>query len=214
MILGLVGGIVSILYSILFAIKKNKDKRTKGILSVILSAILIIVGGVMLDSSSTTNNKVETKDNKSNQTKTEEPKNETLADLVAKNLKGSKVTSEGKTLTIEFKGGTLSENTFVELGLNDTRKCFKEVYKNEQFKQFDVIKVNVMCELTDQYGKTNSAVGMSLTFDQSELEKVEDFDKITINQLVVLQGNNKTGVTGAIRKGLSQENIKMLYPNQ
>lgn len=167
-------------------------------------------------STSTSTQKEEVKkEAKKEESPKEEPKKvETLADLVAKNLKDGKVTSEGKVLTIEFKGSDFSENMFVEGGLNDIRKCFKDIYKNDQFKKFDTVNVKVMCELTDQYGKKSSSLGMSLTFAQSELQKVENFDNITIDQLVLLQGEVRTGLTGAIRKGLSQKNIKMLYPNQ
>lgn len=226
-IMGFLGIIVMGVYSLIFAIKKNRSKMKNGLKGVLIAVVVFFIGifmgnGTPTDTTATNSGKkqetkqeVKKEETKKEESKKEEPKKaETLADLIAKDLDNGKISSEGKEATIEFKGSDFSENMFVEGGLNDIRKCFKNIYKNDQFKQFDTIHVKVMCELTDQYGKKNPTTGMSLTFAQSELQKVEDFDNITIDQLVLLQGTNRTGITGAIRKGLSEKNIKMLYPNQ
>ncbi|APM39392.1 hypothetical protein [Clostridium kluyveri] len=160
----------------------------------------------------TTNTKPATQ-SKAKTTPKTAPKEKSLAKLVAESLDHGKIIPKANELTIQFSGGNLSENMLVEGGLMETIECFKKVYKTDEFKQYNVIHVNVMCELTDQYGKTLSVPGMILTFDQSELQKVQNFDNISIDQLVILQGQYTTGLNSAIRKELSQKNLQMLYPN-
>ena len=145
--------------------------------------------------------------------KTVAPKPKTLESLVAENFKDGKITKNGNELTIQFTGDNFSEDAFVTEGLNDVIQGLSKTYKNEEFKKFKIIHVSITAKFTDKYGNNNTGTGIGLTFDQSELQKVNDFGNIVPEQLIKLQGNYRTGSASSIRENISPENYKILYPN-
>lgn len=213
-IVGILGFLGFLIGLIILAIKsKKKDKLGK---TIIITGLLFIV--MMIGFTNTPEDKPATKStsvtNTTSDTSTkEESKKVDLQSLVAQNFKDGKVIKNGEELTIQFKPDALTEDTFVTIGLNSIAQGFNKIYKNEEFKSFRLIHVKVMAKFNDEYGKESDGLGMELTFDQSELQKVESFENMLPEQLVALQGSYRTGLAGAIKKNLSSENIQILYPN-
>lgn len=102
-----------------------------------------------------------------------------LKKLATRNFKDAKVTDNGNTLTIQFIGdGLNNENYFIELGLASIKSFLGQSYRNDEFKKYTFVKSEVMAFFSGQDRKPNQQVRMSLTFPQTELQKVNNFNNI------------------------------------
>lgn len=146
--------------------------------------------------------------------KTVAPKPKTLEFLVAENFKDGKIQKSDNELIIQFTGNDVSTDMLVSAGISDCMKGLNAVYKNNDFKKFTLIRIDIVSEFTDKYGKQSTDRAISFTFDQSELQKVENFLAITPEQFVALEGQNRTWVNVAVRQELSQDKINLLQPQQ
>jgi hypothetical protein len=183
----------------------------------VISFILFVVGVSNLpktDSAKQTSSANQTTGStKQTNTKKEQSKPEDLKELVAKNFDDGKVVINGDQLTIEFTGSTLSENSLVDLGIYTTKIGLAKIYKNDEFKKYPVVQFKVMGSFTDKYGNSSKDAAMSFTFDQSELQKVSNFNNLNDEQLVSLQGQHRTYLHPAISKDLKPATRQKLYPN-
>ena len=142
------------------------------------------------------------------------PKKVDLQSLVSKNFKDVKIQKNDNELIIQFTGNDVSTDMLVSAGISDCMKGLNAVYKNNDFKKFTLIRIDIVSEFTDKYGKQSTDRAISFTFDQSELQKVENFLAITPEQFVALEGQNRTWVNVAVRQELSQDKINLLQPQQ
>ncbi len=146
--------------------------------------------------------------------KTVAPKPKTLESLVAENFKDGKIQKSDNQLIIQFTGNDVSANMMVTGGIPDIMRGLNKIYKNSEFKKFSLIRIDIMGKFTDKYGKQSTDRAISFTFDQSELQKVQDFMAITDEQFIALEGQNRTWINVAVRQELSQDKINLLQPQQ
>ncbi|MEY8763336.1 MULTISPECIES: hypothetical protein [Clostridium] len=140
------------------------------------------------------------------------PKKADLQSLVAQNFKDGKIVKSDNELTIQFTGNNVSPNMMVTGGIPDCMKGLNAVYKNSDFKKFSLIHISIMGTFTDKYGKQSRDRAITFTFDQSELQKVENFMALTSEQFIALEGQNRTWINVAVRPELSQDKINLLQP--
>lgn len=140
------------------------------------------------------------------------PKPKTLESLVAKNFKDGKIVKSDSELTIQFTGSDVSVDMMVTGGIPDCMKGLNAVYKNNDFKKFSLVHISIMGTFTDKYGKQSKDRAITFTFDQSELQKVENFMALTSEQFIALEGQNRTWINVAVRSELSQDKINLLQP--
>ncbi len=214
MLIGLIAFIVFTILLIIGAIKKDTSKRKRNWIGFIVAFILFAVGVSNLPSSTPTSNKTSSTKQQSTSTVKKAAKQSALQSLITDNFKKGKLIENGEDLTIQYQPDTVSENNFITVTLNSTALGLNKVYKNDEFKKFKVIHIKSMAPFTDKYGNSTTDLGMELTFDQSEIQKVKDFESITPEQLILLEGSYRTGLNANIKSKISPENYKILYPNQ
>lgn len=210
-ILGFLGFLIGL---IALAIKsKKKDKLGKTIIITGLLFIIMMIGFTNASEDKPTTKSTSATNTTADTSTKEKSKKADLQSLVAQNFKDGKVIKNGEELTIQFTPDALTENTFVTISLNSIAQGFNKIYKNEEFKKFEIIHVKVMAKFNNEYGAESEELGMELAFNQDALQKVQSFDNMLPEQLVKLQGEYRTGVAESIRKNLSPENLQILYPN-
>ncbi|AQM58542.1 hypothetical protein [Clostridium baratii] len=141
-----------------------------------------------------------------------EKKEMTINDIVSKELKGT-VEEDYDLLNINYNLSGFTENMQVKSALRDITKTLSELKDNNDFKKFKMVMFKGSGEFKDQYGNKKTLVALKNTFDVSEIEKVKNFDDITNEQLIALQGNYKTFCNNTFKKGLKEKTLKLLYPN-
>lgn len=218
MLVGFIAFIVFTILLIIGAIKKDTSKRKRNWIGFIAAFIVFAIGISNLPSSNPTSNKATKATNsvkkESTNTTKKKIKQNNLQSLVADSFKDGKLIESGEDLTIQYQPDTVSENNFITVTLNSTALGLNKIYKNDEFKKFKVIHIKSMAPFTDKYGNNTTDLGMELTFDQSEIQKVKDFESITPEQLILLEGSYRTGLNASIKSKISPENYKILYPNQ
>jgi len=198
--------------------RKDKTNLKRNLIILIISFIVVGITGKDVPTP-TTNKTQPVIKTKKESVKKEAPKpavkKDTLEQLVAKNFEDSKViiTKETSLVTIQFKVDYITENDFVTQMLYNSKRGLEKIYKNDEFKKYNLVMLKGMTSFTDKYGKTTEDVGMKLTFQQSELQKVVSFDNISNEQFILLQGENKTYLHPAIAKNIKPEIYQLVFPN-
>ncbi len=223
-----IGAIVFIVFLVLVirGIKrKDKTNFKRNLIILIISFIVTGITGQYLPTGTqpVANTKKEvsketTKAEKS-EVKKETPKpvvkKDTLEQLVSKNFQEGKliVDTTNNIATIQFKVDYTNENNFVTQMIYHSKLNLEKIYKNDEFKKYQTIRLEGMAEFTDKYGKTTKDIGMKLTFPQTELQKVEDFGNISNEQFILLQGDNTTYLNPAIGKNIKPETRQLVFPS-
>jgi hypothetical protein len=199
--------------------RKDKTNLKRNLIILIISFIVVGVTGKYVPTS-TTNKTQPVNNTKKEPVKKETPKPEvkkdTLEQLVAKNFEDGKViiTKETSLLTIQFKVDCTNDNNFVTQMIYNSKRGLEKVYKDDEFKKYNLVMLKGMTGFTDKYGKTTEDVGMRLTFPQSELQKVQSFNDVTNEQFILLQGENKTYLHPAVKKNIKPEILQKVFPNE
>ncbi|MDF2883747.1 MAG: hypothetical protein K0R54_4311 [Clostridiaceae bacterium] len=189
--------------------EKEKKKGSKPG-CIVLIVILLFIIGVIGSCVRSITSKSSTATNISNNT---EIKPKSLNDLVAEYFTDGKITIEGDKLTITFTGSQLSANSIANDSITRARIGLSQIYKNDEFKKYNLIEIDAMGTFTDQYGKASSERAVGFIFDQAELQKVVNFNVLTDEQIIGLEGKNRTFINPVIIKDLDAKTLNKLHPN-
>lgn len=201
--------------------RKDKTNLKRDLIILIVSFIIVGLTGKYVPTSTTTKiqpvtntEKKETKETVKKETSKPVVKKDTLEQLVSKEFEDGKLILDetNSILTIQFKVEHTNENNFVTQMLYNGENGMEKIYKNDEFKKYQTIRLEGMTDFTDKYGKTTEDVGMKLTFAQSELQKVVSFDNITREQFIFLQGENKAYLHPAIERKIKPEIYQLVFP--
>jgi len=139
-------------------------------------------------------------------------KNKELKGLIKANLKKVKLRECGSVLEIEYtlkKTDTMDDH--VMISLFDIKNTLKAIHDSPELEKFETIKFLGMTLTKDINRKFSWECGIQLIFDLVNLCSV-DYNTMTLEQLLSLQAPYKIGVTGAIRKELTEDAMLLLYP--
>lgn len=189
--------------------EKEKKKGSKSGCVVLIIILLFIIGGIGSCVSHITG-KSSTATNITNNAET---KPKSLNDLVAEYFTDGKVIIEGDKLTITSTGSQLSANSIANDSVKRVRIGLSQIYKNDEFKKYNLIEIDAMGTFTDQYGKSTTERAVGFIFDQTELQKVVDFNVLTDEQIISLEGKNRTFINPVIRRDLDAKILNKLQPN-
>jgi hypothetical protein len=227
--IGAIVFIVSLVLVIRCFKRKDKTNFKRNLIVLIVSFIVTGIAGQYVPTSTTTKSNTKSKstiNTKKETVKEEKPevkkgtskpavKKDTLEQLVSKNFQDGKliVDTTNNIATIQFKVDYTNENNFVTQMVYHSKLNLEEVYKNDELKKYQIVRLEGMADFTDKYGKTTKDVGMKLTFPQSELQKVESFKNISNEQFILLQGDNTTYLNPVIGKNIKPETRQMVFPS-
>lgn len=186
-------------------------KRLITMIILTLSISLLVVGcGSNKDESSNNNASTNTKTEKTTVTKKEDPKSNSMDDILKSKLDVVSINNDEGSLYVKYKfKDTLSCDSMVNGALLDIKSVLNDLKDNEEFKKLLTITFVGMGKATD--GKDMAA--LTDTFEINQLENTKDFNAITNQQLIQLQGDNRTGTAPGFRSQLSDETIQIIYPN-
>lgn len=137
-----------------------------------------------------------------------------MLSIIKNTWSDAKIDKSGTELDISYNmKDNLTTNMMVEGALFDIKDVLKSVQKNTEFKKYEIIKFDGMIDVTDKYGKQSKICGLELMFDQTEIQKVSNFDNITLDQLIALQGDYQTGLSSVLKKDINDKTFKILYPS-
>lgn len=202
--------------------RKDKTNLKRDLIILIVSFIIVGLTGKYVPISTTTKiqpitntEKKETKETVKKETSKPVVKKDTLEQLVSKEFEDGKLILDeaNSILTIQFTVPHTNEDNFVTQMLYNGENGMEKIYKNDEFKKYQTVRLEGMADFTDQYGKTTKDVGMKLTFPQSELQKVQSFNNVTNEQFVLLQGENKTYLHPSIKGSIKSETLQIIYPS-
>lgn len=174
-----------------------------------LSVSLLVVG-CGSNKNESANNNASTKTEKTTVTKKEGTKLNSMDDILKSKLDVVSINNDEGSLYVKYKfKDTLSCDSMVNGALLDIKSVLNDLKNNEEFKKLLTITFVGMGKATD--GKDMAA--LTDTFEINQLENTKDFNAITNQQLIQLQGDNRTGTAPGFRSQLSDETIQIIYPN-
>lgn len=203
--IGLIGFIISIILIVQKIIKKDKSKISMKISIPILTVFfaLFIIGisnlPAVLESMQDSREAAQ--------------EYHDLEQLVSNAFHDGQISTSGDVLTITYTNDALGIGRCIVCVDMNVRSGLQKIYKYIGFEKYDTVIIKVMTKMPNRSVNSPRELGMSLTFDQSELEKVPNFEDVKNNQLILLQGKHKTYVHPDIMKRLDANDIKELFPN-
>lgn len=186
--------------------ENNKKKDSKSGCVVLIVILLFVIGGIGSCVRSITGKTTNVSTNT-----TSNPKG--LNELIAEYFTDGKITIDGDKLTITFTGSQLSANVLANDSITRVRVGLSQIYKNNEFKKYNLIEIDAMGTFTDQYGKSTIERAVGFVFDQAELQKVVNFNVLTDEQIIALEGQNRTFINPSIIKDLDAKTLNKLHPN-
>lgn len=186
--------------------ENNKKKDSKSGCVVLIVILLFVIGGIGGCVRSITGKSTNISTNT-----TLNPKS--LNDLVAEYFVDGKIAIDGDKLTITFTGSRLSSNVLANDSITRVRVGLSQIYKNKEFKKYNLIEIDGMGTFTDQYGKSNIERAVGFVFNQAELQKVVNFNTLSDEQIIGLEGENRTFINPIIIKDLDAKTLNKLHPN-
>lgn len=136
-----------------------------------------------------------------------------LEQLVSNAFPSGEISTSGDILTITYTNDALGIGRCIVCVDMNVRSGLQKIYKNYEFQKYDTVVIKVMTKMPNRSVNSPRELGMSLTYDQSELEKAPNFEDVKNPQLILLQGKHKTYIHPDIMKRLDENDIKELFPN-
>jgi uncharacterized membrane protein len=202
-------GAIGLLISIILIIKNKKRKDKSKISIKITIPILIVFFALFIIGVSNLPAVLESMQN----SKQAAEDYHDLEQLVSDAFQNGQISTSGDVLTITYTEDSLGEGLSVISVYLNVKDGLQKIYKNYEFKKYNTIIIKAMTKLPDKNINSNREVGISLTFDQSELQKITNFNDIYNDQLIIIQGKHKTYVHPDILKKIDENDIKQLFPN-
>lgn len=204
-VVGLIGLIISIILIAQKIIKKDKSKISIKIAIPILTVffVLFIIG--------VSNLPAVLESMQDSRAAAEEYHD--LEQLVSNAFPSGQISTSGNILTITYTNDALGIGRCIVCVDMNVRSGLQKIYKSYEFQKYDTVVIKAMTKMPNRSVNSPRELGMSLTFDQSELEKVPNFDNVYNDQLILLQGKHRTYIHPDIMKRLDANDIKELFPN-
>lgn len=204
-VIGLTGFIISIILISQKIIKKDKSKISLKIAIPICTVffVLFVIGICNLP--------IIVQPTQANRVDTEEYSK--LEKLVASAFPNGRISISGDVLTITYTDDILGEGRCIVSVDMHVRSGLQKIYKHIEFEKYDTVIIKAMTKMPPRSATYVRELGMSLTFDQSALEEVDNFYNVKNDQLILLQGKHKTYINPDIMKRLDSGDIKELFPN-
>ncbi|WP_026884151.1 hypothetical protein [Clostridium akagii] len=205
-VIGLTGLTISIILIAQKIIKNDKSKISLKIAIPIFTVFLVLfvisIGNLPTVVNSIQANRVDAEDYSK------------LEQLVSNAFPNGQISISGNILTITFDDDLLGEGRCIVSIDMYVRSGLQKICKHIEFEKYHTVIIKAMTKMPQRSATYARELGMSLTFDQTALVNIDNFDNVKNDQLILLQGKHNTYINPDIMKRLDSDDIKELFPNK